>query len=118
MRRDDRELMRRIGELGDADRHALESFLDFLLQRAAERVSDAPREPLPIGRPDSESVVAAMRRLTATYPMIDTDRAFHRASALMSEHLVGGRDAGSVIDDLEALFEELWVQHGERHGDS
>jgi hypothetical protein len=118
LRRDDRELLRRIGDLGEADRHALECYLEFLLQRAADRAPDAPRQPLPIERPESESVVAAMRRLTATYPMIDPDRAFHRASALMSDHLIAGRDAGSVIDDLEALFEELWAQHGERRGDS
>ncbi len=108
MRRDDRDLLRRIGELDAADRHALESFLDFLLQRGAGRADAAPTRPLPIARPDSESVVAAMRRLSATYPMVDTDRVFHRASALMSEHLVAGRDVVSVIDDLEALFEEAW----------
>ena len=51
-----------------------------------------------------ESVVGAMRRLRRSYPMLDVDALFHRASALMSEHVLQGRPAQSVIDDLEEIF--------------
>ena len=58
-----------------------------------------------IPRPEKESVVGAMKRLRKTYPMIDPDRLLDEASGLMSAHLLGGRPAADVIDDLEALFE-------------
>jgi hypothetical protein len=60
--------------------------------------------PRDIPRPHSETVVAAMRRLSQTFHMLDTSALLHEASDLMTAHLMQGRPAAEVIDELEAVF--------------
>ena len=63
-----------------------------------------PNEPKEIPRPREESVVAAIRRLSETYYMIDKSVLLSETSGLMSAHIMQGRPAEAVIDELEALF--------------
>ena len=53
-----------------------------------------------------ESVIAAIKRLSATYPMLDKGKVFNDTSSLMSQHIIQGREAVEVIDELEALFQQ------------
>jgi hypothetical protein len=55
-------------------------------------------------RPAEESVVAAIKRLRRTYPMLDGGSLLNETSALMAAHVLQGRPAAEVIDALEALF--------------
>lgn len=87
------------------------AFVEFL-QTRIERPS-VPTEPLTIPRPTQETVVKAIRRLSATYPMLDRGKILTETSTLMSQHVLGGREAAEVIDDLERLFQE----HFERSKD-
>ena len=52
--------------------------------------------------------IGAIKRLKQTYPMIDSMKVFAVASNLMTEHMVSGRDAEEVINEIEALFEETY----------
>ncbi len=90
--------------LPDSERNSLLDFAEFLVERSGPRESLHPKEPLDIPRPDEESVVAAMKRLRETYPMIDHSKLLHEASGLMAEHMMQGRPAPEVIDELEKLF--------------
>ncbi len=107
---DQRRLVELFKTLATADRAALLAFAEFLAQRAADAVpaggegSDRLPEPEPIPRPAKESVVGAIRRLSATYHMIDRGALLHAASNLMGAHVLHGRPAPEVIDELEALF--------------
>ncbi len=69
-----------------------------------------PMEPIAISRPAQETVIAAIRRLAETYPMIDRSLVFSDTSALMTEHVMQGRPASEVIDELEALFSRLYQE--------
>lgn len=62
-------------------------------------------EPLNIPRPDTESVVEAIKRLTVTFPMLDTRHLLHETGDLMTQHIMQARPAVEVIDELEALFQ-------------
>lgn len=103
-------LLRLYRRLGEAERRSLLDFAEFLAGRgrsddAAVRDPDAPLEtPAEIPRPDSESVVAAIRRLSQTFHMLDKDALLHEASGLMTEHVMQGRPAVEVIDELELVF--------------
>lgn len=99
-------------QLSEERRQTLLAFAAFLRQQQSddEQSAEAVSEPLAIPRPDKESVVAAMRRLTATYPMIDTHGLLDQASVLMSAHLLQGKPAVEVIDELELLFEQHFLQ--------
>ena len=100
-----KRLLELFGRLSDSDRGLALAFLELLAGRrsAVDRVGPPP-EPEPIPRPANESVVAAIRRLSATYAMLDKSLILHEASSLMGAHIMQGRPAAEVIDELEVLF--------------
>lgn len=94
------------------DRETLLALAEFLAERADGGAGEAPsQEPLLLERPARETVVAALRRLRSTYPMVEAEALLHRAAGLLAEHTMQGRDAEAVIDDLESLF----AAHYERY---
>lgn len=105
MAQDDNRLIEIYRRLGNAERDTLLAFAEFLAQRAGSVVvEEAPPQPTPLPRPAQESVVAAIKRLSASYHMVDRSKLLHETSALMSQHLMQGRAAEEVIDELEILF--------------
>ncbi len=122
---DKRQLLRSFAALSDVDKQTVLAFVEFLAQRnqAGEQLDasvvtePAPATPQAIPRPATESVVAAMRRLSKTYPMLNKDELLHQASGLMSEHILQGKAAASVVDELESLFADAYAkQFGEGRG--
>lgn len=106
MRHEDKELLKLNRALSEADRQTLLRFARFL---AAENPPPAPpADPVDIPRPAQESVIVAMKRLRATYPMLDATRFLDQASQLASQHFIHGKGAVEVIDQLEALFRERY----------
>lgn len=85
----------------DAGRAMLLEYAEFLAQRHPRPVARVPQE---IPRPKSETVVAAIRRLTETFPMLDRAQLLGETSGLLAQHIVHGREAHEVIDELEAMF--------------
>lgn len=104
MTADERRLLRFYRALPEAKRDSLLDYAEFLLNRALPEAPETPAEPLDIPRPEQESVVKAIKRLRETYPMIDRAKILHDTSASMTKHLVHGKPAAEVIDELEALF--------------
>lgn len=81
-------------------RAALLEFAEFLAARSA-----VPASARVVAlRPDHESVVHAVRRLNGSYAMLDRARLLQPVGDLLSQHLVDGRAAAEVIDELEALY--------------
>ena len=103
---DQKQLLSLYRRLSAADRDTLLSFAAFLAERAGapDDSPEPPAEPVGIPRPEQETVIAAMRRLTATYPMVEKDELLHEASGLMTAHVMQGRSAVEVIDELEVVF--------------
>ena len=102
---DERRLSQCFRTLADGDRRTLLAFADFLAAgRHPPASPEPPGELVPLVRPDQETVIAAIRRLSQTYPMLDRGPMLSDTSALMSAHVLQGREAAVVIDDLEALF--------------
>lgn len=92
-------------DLDKSDQNSVLSFAEFLLGKAKQDgrliVVD---QPVDIPRPEEERVVAAIKRLSATFPMLKKNSMLNETAALMSEHILKGRKASDVIDELEALF--------------
>jgi hypothetical protein len=82
-------------------------FAEFLADRYKIEVKDISL-PEDIPRPESESVVLAIKRLTATYPMLNTDSLLDETSSLVSQNLLQGRAAEEVIDELEVIFSKRY----------
>ncbi|MDJ0738109.1 MAG: Crp/Fnr family transcriptional regulator [Gammaproteobacteria bacterium] len=108
---DQQRLLALFARLSAPQREQLTAFAEFLAERgssddAAAAAAGEPHDqpPLDIPRPDSESVVAAIRRLSKTFHMLDKDPLLHETSALMTAHVMQGRSASDVIDELEIVF--------------
>jgi len=102
-----RRLLRLFGALGREDKASLTAFAEFLANRSRrEPPATEPVRPRDIRRPSRESVVAAIKRLSQTYFMLDRSAMLDQTSALMTAHVIQGRPAEQVIDDLEGLFSE------------
>jgi len=90
-------------ELPDEVAQQLLDYAEFLAQRYKTEIREVPL-PEDILRPDKESVVVAVKRLSATYPMLNKDKLLNETAALVSQNLLQGRDAVEVINELEIIF--------------
>ncbi|MBK1701330.1 hypothetical protein CKO41_11600 [Thiococcus pfennigii] len=113
---DERRLLKLFRALEAADRETLLAFAAFLAAREPSAPA-AARAPEPLARPAQESVVAAIRRLSQTYPMLERGPLLGEASSLMSAHLLQGRAAADVIDELEALFARYYAAYRDTFSD-
>ncbi|MEO1765953.1 hypothetical protein [Thiobacter aerophilum] len=98
----ERKLLRLVRTLSAQDRATLVAFAEFLAGRVPR--PSVPEAPLAIPRPAEEKVVHAIRRLRETYPMLDHGKMLNQVSQLMTQHVMQGRPAHEVIDELELLF--------------
>ena len=95
--------------LPEKDQHTLYEFAEFLKSRAPEPKAEVT-EPLGIPRPEEESVVAAIKRLKQNYPMLKQKELLNETSNHMMQHMMQGKAAADVIDELELLFETKFQQ--------
>jgi hypothetical protein len=112
---EERRLLELLRVLEGPERATLLQFAEFL----ASRAEPPPREisePLPIPRPDDETVVRAIRRLMETYPMLDRGTLLHETSHYMTQHVIHGRPAAEVIGELEAMFARHYRRLKEKSG--
>ncbi|MCW8827696.1 MAG: Crp/Fnr family transcriptional regulator [Gammaproteobacteria bacterium] len=105
------------GRLSEAEQKTLLDFAEFLATRS-EPAETLSLELKAIPRPQEESVVAAMKRLRETYHMLDHSKMLHEASGLMAQHMMQGRPAEEVIDELEKIFRRDFDKFLEAQGKS
>jgi len=101
------ELVELYESMDDERKLSLCDFADFLYAKADPISKEIP-PPDDTPRPEKETVVGAVKRLKAKYHMVGSMTVFSAASALMTDHMVKGRDIVEVIDELEVLFEESY----------
>lgn len=90
-------------QLASAEQEMVLAFAEFLRQRTKAKIEPVP-EPQLIPRPVEESVVAAIKRLAKSYPMLEKQKMLDETATLMTQHILQGRDAVEVIDELEKIF--------------
>ena len=119
MTSEERRLLKIFSRLDTGDRSSLLAFAEFLIERNDRESSSAgpapPQQPKPIARPDQESVVGAIKRLANTYDMLDRGDMLSETSSLMTAHVMQGRAAKDVIDDLEQVFAEHYRRYQQSH---
>ena len=108
----EKKLLTSFKRLEAKEQEMLLAFAEFLAHREID--SGLPVEPLAkpqiIQRPESESVVAAIKRLSASYPMLDKPQLLNESSAIMTKHVMQGKEAEAAIDELEALFLKFYEE--------
>lgn len=104
---DQKQLLELFDRLDPQQRQTLLSFAAFLSSEESaefEPKAEEIHQPKRIERPQQESVVKAIRRLSESYFMLERELLLDETSSLMMAHMMHGRDAKSVIDELEELF--------------
>lgn len=105
-----------ISELDKNDQNSVLSFAEFLLDKAKQEGRLVlVTEVMDIPRPKEERVVAAIKRLSETYPMIKKNTMLDETASLMSAHILQGREAVEVIDELEVLFKKHYEEFCQQH---
>ena len=106
MKTTEKKLLKQFRLLSESQQQTLLQFAEFLAQQA-DTNAEKKEIPQPVlqDRPAEESVVAAIKRLSASYPMLDRDKLFNETSTLMTRHVMQGHEAHAVIDELELIFE-------------
>jgi len=103
-------------DLPEKDQITLFEFAEFLKSRAPEPAAKIT-EPLGIQRPEGESVIAAIKRLKKNYPMVSQKEMLNETSEFMMQHMMQGKPAPDVIDELEVLFESKFKLALVKNGD-
>lgn len=115
--RKEKQLIRYYSSLNISDKETLLAFAEFLSSRDLNESFDNKDNnnkninndvnhiiPLQIERPKNETVIKAIKRLTVTYPMVEKEKLLHSISDLITAHMMQGKKAEIVIDELEGLF--------------
>jgi hypothetical protein len=109
MKSTEKKLLKYFSQLTDAQQRTLLQFAEFLATKSDDDYSGLEKKEIPPPvlkeRPAEESVVGAIKRLTASYPMLEKDKLFNETSILMTKHVMQGHAADLVIDELELLFQ-------------
>lgn len=113
MRRGEKKLIQLLKALGPEQQQMVVAFAEFLAGYKPGDVVEKILEPQPIPRPENESVVKAIKRLMETYPMLDRGKLLHETSHYMAQHVVQGRPAVEVIEELEVMFERRYKKFRE-----
>lgn len=106
-------------KLTEQDAQALLRFAAFLANEpsttaidsggTAEAPTDAAiPQPELLERPENERVADALKRLSASYPMLDKKHLLGKASELVAQHVMFGKPANIVIDEIEIIFEQAY----------
>lgn len=105
----EKKLLSVFKKLATSEQENLQAYAEFLLVRHQATPQPIP-EPQHTPRSENESVVAAIKRLSATYSMLDKPQLLNESSVLMTQHVMQGRAVDEVIDELEALFARFYQE--------
>ncbi len=111
----ERKLLNQFRNLPEAEAQMLLAFAEFLASRGEATPVEVPA-PAVVPRPESESVVGALKRLSATYHMLDKAKMLNETSTVMAQHVMQGRDKVEVIDELEVIFRRHYEALRETNG--
>ncbi|MEF8792756.1 hypothetical protein [Thiohalorhabdus sp.] len=84
-------------------------------QPAAQPAEPAgPQAPEPVEPEPDEGPVKAIKRLRATYPMLDAKDLLDETTTIMSKRYLQGKPEGEVIEELEETFERHYRRYLDR----
>ena len=100
-----KQITKLISQLNEQDQKTLMAFAEFLHANKTSHPENIAK-PKIIPPMDGESVIAALKRLSAMYYMLDKTKMLNETSELVSQHVMQGREKTEVIALCEKLFED------------
>jgi hypothetical protein len=86
------------------------AYAQYLASKSQPARDDFSKPKLLEGDAD-ESVIQAIKRLSQCYPMLQKSRLLNDTSALMTQHMMQGRERVEVIRELEVVFASHYQQY-------
>ena len=114
MSTDSQRLVKIFNGLNQQQQNSLLDFAEYLQQQCLTEETQQGQEkhvPLDSPRPENENVVNAIKRLRASYFMLNADDLLNESSTLMAQFMLHGRQADEVIDDLEKVFQNYYKKY-------
>ena len=111
----EKQLLNFFSGMDEARQQALLEYAEFMYERS-DKKPVIIEEPVRTPRPDDETVIAAIKRLSESFPMLDKQYLMHEISGLMAQHMLQGRAACDVIDDIEKVFESAYQAYIKKQG--
>lgn len=115
MTSDERKLLSYFRALDSQKQQSLLDFAAYLSEQRPVAGKPRPEQPRAIEAAENESVVAALRRLSKSYFMLQDHSLLDDATKLMSQHMIQGREAVEVIEELEILFSDGYQTYVDKH---
>lgn len=120
-------------KLSEQDAQSLLRFAEFMatsgapvaVQTGSQQLDEATDDttqqaeipqPESIDRPEEERVVDALKRLSATYYMLDKKKLLDKASEQVAQHVMFGIPARQAIDQIEEIFKQAYDKFVEEAG--
>jgi len=111
-KQESKQLVSLYEKLSEGARQSLLDYAEFLLSRQEQSPEAGQlQEPEHIPAREGESVVQAIKRLSASYHMLDKGKLLNDTSVLMTEHTLQGRDREEVIAELEVVFKRHYQRY-------
>jgi hypothetical protein len=107
MNKNEKQLLKHFRDLNDENKNALMRFAEFLSQQV-DTQAVLIEEPAVIEPKAGETVVGALKRLSASYFMLDKATMLNETSSIMAQHIMQGREKAEVIEELEVLFKTTY----------
>jgi hypothetical protein len=102
----ERDLLQHFRALDPIQQQGALDYLAFLASRPSTLAAVDLPQPVDIVRPEHESVVKGIKRLRATYPMLEPNKLLNDTSNQMTRHMIHSVPAHEVIDELERVFRQ------------
>jgi len=103
MNAQERGLINIFRKMDEQQKYSLLRYAEFLVSQQSPEIP-VVEKPHDIPANENETVVTALRRLSKSYFMLENQHLLNQATNLMSQHVIQGRDAIEVIEELEELF--------------
>lgn len=105
----EKQLLQLLARLAQPERETVLAFAEFLCSRTQRDDASIP-EPQLLPRPEQETVIGAVKRLSTSYPMLDKAKMLNETSGIVAQYVLQGRATQDVIDNLEHIFQSQYEQ--------
>lgn len=121
----EKRLLAALEQLPEAAQQSVAQYAEFLVQQnggepaawTGEAPSAAPAQPAepeppqPVEPDPDEGPVKAIKRLRATYPMLERRKLLDETSQLISKRYLQDKPEGEVIAELEEVFQRHYEHY-------
>lgn len=119
----EKRLLAALERLPEAAQQSVAQYAEFLVQQNGGEVGDGgplaaepappaePEAPQPVAPDPDEGPVKAIKRLRATYPMLERRKLLDETSQLISKRYLQDKPEGEVIAELEELFQRHYEHY-------